>query len=32
MDTEARHGVKKCAEIVFRKGKIVKREGLLVLE
>ena len=32
MDTGACCGVKKCAEIVFRKGKMVKGEGLPVLE
>ena len=32
MDTGACYGVKKCAEIVFRKGKMVKSEGLQVLE
>ena len=32
MDTGACYGVKKCAEIVFRKGKMVKEEGLSVLE
>ena len=32
MDTGACYGVKKCAEIVFRKGKMVKGEGLSVLE
>ena len=32
MDTGACYGVKKCAEIIFRKGKMVKGEGLLVLE
>ena len=32
MDTGACYGVKKCAEIVFRKGKMVKGEGLPVLE
>ena len=32
MDTGACYGVKKCAEIVFRKGNIVKGEGLSVLE
>ena len=31
MDTGACYGVKKCAEIVFRKGEMVK-EGLMVLE
>ena len=31
-DTGACYGVKKCAEIVFRKGKMVKGEGLPVLE
>ena len=32
MDTGACYGVKKCAEIVFRKGKMVKGQGLPVLE
>ena len=32
MDTGACYGVKKCAEIVFRKDKMVKGEGLMVLE
>ena len=32
MDTGAYYGVKKCAKIVFRKGKMVKGEGLPVLE
>ena len=32
MDTGACYGVKKCAEHVFRKGKMIKREGLAVLE
>ena len=32
MDTGACYGVKKCVEIVFRKGKMVKGEGLIVLE
>ena len=32
MDTGACYGVKKCAEIVFRKGKMVKEQGLFVLE
>ena len=32
MDTGACYGVKKCAEIVFRKGKMTKGEGLAVLE
>ena len=31
-DTGACYGVKKCAEVVFRKGKMVKGEGLTVLE
>ena len=31
-DTGACYVVKKCAEIVFRKGKIIKGEGLAVLE
>ena len=32
MDTGACYRVKKCAEIMFRKGKMVKGEGLMVLE
>ena len=32
MDTGACYGVKKCAEIVFKKGKMFKGEGLTVLE
>ena len=32
MDSGACYGVKKSAEIVFRKGKMVKREGLPLLE
>ena len=32
MDTGACCGVNKCAEIVFRKGKMVKGEGLPVME
>ena len=32
MDTGAYYGVRKCAEIVFRKGKMVKGEVLAVLE
>ena len=32
MDTGACCGVKKCAEIVFRKSKMIKGEGLAVLE
>ena len=32
MDTGACYGVKKCAEIVFRKGKMINGEGLTVLE
>ena len=32
MDIGARYGVKKCAEIVFKKGKMVKGIGLAVLE
>ena len=32
MEAGACYGVKKCAEIVFRKGKMVKSEGLQVLE
>ena len=32
MGTGACYGVKKCEEIVFRKGKMIKGEGLAVLE
>lgn len=32
MDTGACYGVKKCAEIVFKEGKMVKGEGLAVLD
>ena len=32
MDTGACYGVKKCAEIVFKKGRMIKGEGLTVLE
>ena len=32
MDTGACHGVKKCAEVIFKNGKMVKGEGLAVLE
>ena len=32
MDTGACYGVKKCAEIVFKKGKMIKGEGLTILE
>ena len=32
IDTGACYGVKKCAEIVFRKSKMIKGEGLAVLE
>ena len=32
MDTGACYGVKKCAEVVFKKGKMIKGEGLTVLE
>ena len=32
MDTGACYGVSKCGEIVFRKGKMTKEEGLAVLE
>ena len=32
MDTGACYGVKKCAEIVFGKGKMINRKGLAVLE
>ena len=31
-DTGALYGVKKCAEVVFKRGKMVKSEGLQVLE
>ena len=31
-DTGAVYGVKKCAEIVFRRGKMTKGEGLTILE
>ena len=31
MNTGACYGVKKCAEIIFRKGKMIKGEGLAVL-
>ena len=31
-DTGAVYGVKKCAEIVFRRGKMTKSEGLTILE
>ena len=30
-DTGACYGVKKCAEIAFKKGKMVKGEGLQIL-
>ena len=32
MDTGACYGEKKCAEVVFRRGKMIKGEGLTVLE
>ena len=32
LDTGAFYGVKKCAEIVFKRGKMIKREGLSVIE
>ena len=32
MDTGACYRVKKCAEVVFRRGKMIKGEGLTVLE
>ena len=32
IDTDTCYGVKKCAEIVFKKGKIVKGIGLALLE
>ena len=32
MDTGACYGVKKCAEVVFSRGKMIKGEGLIVLE
>ena len=32
IDTGACYGVKKCTEIVFKKGKMIKGEGLTVLE
>ena len=32
MDTGACYRIKKCAEIVFRKSKMIKGEGLAVLE
>jgi hypothetical protein len=32
VDTGACYGVKKCAEIVFKNGKMVKGDGLAVLE
>ena len=32
MDTRVCYGVKKCAEIVIKEGKMVKGEGLSVLE
>ena len=32
MDTDAFHGVKKCAEVIFKDGKMVKGEKLTVLE
>ena len=32
LDTGACYGVKKCAEIVFKRGKMIKGEGLSVME
>ena len=32
MDTGACYGVKKCAEIVFKRGTMIKGEGLAVLD
>ena len=32
MDTGACYEVRKCSEIIFRKGKMIKGEGLAVLE
>ena len=32
LDTGACYGVKKCAEIVFKRGKMIKGEGLSVIE
>ena len=32
METGVYHGVKKCAKIIFRKGKMIKGEKLAVLE
>ena len=32
MDTGAGYGIKKCAEIVFRKGKMIKGKRLAALE
>ena len=32
MDTGACYGVKKCAEVIFKNGKMVKGEVLAVLE
>ena len=32
MDTGACYGVKKCTEVIFENGKMVKGEGLAVLE
>ena len=32
MDTRTCYGVKKCADVVFRRGKMIKGEGLIVLE
>ena len=32
MDSGACYGVKKCPEIVFRKSKMLKGEGLVVFE
>ena len=32
METGVYHGVKKCAKIIFRKGKMIKGEKLAVFE
>ena len=32
MDTGACYGVKKCAEVIFKDGKMVKGEGLNILQ
>ena len=32
LDTGACYGVKKCAEIVFKRGKMINGEGLSVIE